>query len=109
VISKAEALKDERSAGSQVNSDYFLAPDEDPYVKMQRNLFMKVLVDKRVCYVGEPVTAVFKLYSRLESKSDIVKNPGFYGFTVQDMINLGDKVSVIESINGRKIRRPYCT
>ena len=102
VISKAEALKDERSAGSQVNSDYFLAPDEDPYVKMQRNLFMKVLVDKRVCYVGEPVTAVFKLYSRLESKSDIVKNPGFYGFTVQDMINLSDNVSVIESINGKK-------
>jgi hypothetical protein len=69
---------------------------------MQRNLFMKVLVDKRECYVGEPVTAVFKLYSRLESKSDIVKNPGFYGFTVQDMINLGDKISVVESVHGKK-------
>ena len=54
---------------------------------------MKVLVDKRVCFVGEPVTAIFKLYSRLESKSDIVKNPGFYGFTVQDMINLDDKLT----------------
>ena len=52
---------------------------------------MKVLVDKRSCFVGEPVLATFKLYSRLESKSDIVKNPGFYGFTVQDMINLADK------------------
>jgi len=102
VISKADALKGEKSAGSQVNSDYFLAPGEDPYAKMQRNLFMKVLVDKRVCYVGEPVTAVFKLYSRLESKSDIVKNPGFYGFTVQDMVNLGDKVSMVESVNGKK-------
>ena len=102
VISKADALTDERSAGSASNSDYFLAPGEDPYVKIQRNLFMKVLVDKRVCYVGEPVTAVFKLYSRLESKSDIVKNPGFYGFTVQDMINLGDKVSAVESVNGKK-------
>lgn len=102
VISKADALKDEKSLSSQVTSDYFLAPGEDPYAKMQRNLFMKVLVDKRVCFVGEPVTAVFKLYSRLESKSDIVKNPGFYGFTVQDMINLGDKVSVVESVNGKK-------
>jgi len=102
VISKADALKNEKSASSQVNADYFLAPGEDPYVKMQRNLFMKVLVDKRECFVGEPVTAVFKLYSRLESKSDIVKNPGFYGFTVQDMINLGDKVSVVESFNGKK-------
>ena len=102
VISKADALKDEKSLSSQVTSDYFLAPGEDPYAKMQRNLFMKVLVDKRICFVGEPVTAVFKLYSRLESKSDIVKNPGFYGFTVQDMINLGDKVSVVESVNGKK-------
>jgi hypothetical protein len=101
VISKADALKNEKSADSPVNSAYFLSPGEDPYVKMQRNLFMKVLVDKRVCYVGEPVTAVFKLYSRLESKSDIVKNPGFYGFTVQDMINLGDKVSSIERVNGK--------
>ena len=102
VISKADALKDEKSLSSEVTSDYFLAPGEDPYAKMQRNLFMKVLVDKRVCFVGEPVTAVFKLYSRLESKSDIVKNPGFYGFTVQDMINLGDKVSLVESVNGKK-------
>ena len=101
VISKTDALKDEKSAGSPANADYFLSPGEDPYVKTQRNLFMKVLVDKRVCYVGEPVTAVFKLYSRLESKSDIVKNPGFYGFTVQDMINLGDKVSGVESVNGK--------
>ena len=68
---------------------------------MQQNLFMKVLVDKRVCFVGEPVTATFKLYSRLESKSDIVKNPGFYGFTVQDMINLDDKLTAVENINGK--------
>ena len=101
VISKADALKREKLANPQVNSDYFLAPGEDPYEKMQRNLFMKLLVDKRVCYVGEPVTAVFKLYSRLESKSDIIKNPGFYGFTVQDMVNLGNKLTAVENVNGR--------
>ena len=101
VISKADASSREKRADAQANSDYFLAPGEDPYAKIQRNLFMKVLVDKRVCFVGEPVTAVFKLYSRLESKSDIVKNPGFYGFTVQDMVNLGDKLTVVENVNGK--------
>jgi hypothetical protein len=40
------------------------------------------LVNRTSCFVGEPVLATFKLYSRLSSKSDIVKNPGFYGFTV---------------------------
>lgn len=89
-------------AGFQTNDDNFLSPGEDPYSKIRRNLFMKVLVDKKTCFVGEPVTAIFKLYSRLNSKSDIVKNPGFYGFTVQDMINLGNKITDNEIINGKK-------
>ena len=101
VISKAEALNHGKLINTESNSGYFLAPGEDPYVKMQHNLFMKVLVDKRVCFVGEPVTATFKLYSRLESKSDIVKNPGLYGFTVHDMINLDDKLTAVETINGK--------
>src|SRR5688572_2495400 len=101
VISKAEASRHGKLINTETNSDYFLGPGEDPYVKMQENLFMKVLVDKRTCFVGEPVTAVFKLYSRLESKSDIVKNPGFYGFTVQDMVNLDDKLMTVEAVNGK--------
>ena len=48
-----------------------------------------------------PSRLTFKLYSRLESKSDIVKNPGFYGFTVQDMINLDDRLTAVENINGK--------
>jgi hypothetical protein len=47
------------------------------------------------------VLAIFKLYSRLESNSDIVKNPGFYGFTVYDMVNLSDKQMNTEMINGK--------
>lgn len=83
------------------NSDYFLRPGENVQDKIRQNLFLKILVDKRNCFVGEPVLATFKLYSRLESKSDIVKNPGFYGFTVHDMVNLSDKQVAIESVNGK--------
>ena len=103
VISKAVYGNQNLQHGStEVNEDYFLAPGEDPYEKMRRNLFMKVAVDKKSCYVGEPVTAVFKLYSRLESKSDIVKNPGFYGFTVQDMVSLNNRMMTTEMVNGKK-------
>jgi hypothetical protein len=102
VISKADAFRKGKMDIQESNADYFLGPGEDPYAKMQRNLFIKVLVDKRACFVGEPVTATFKLYSRLESKSDIVKNPGFYGFTVQDMISIADKLATTETINGKK-------
>ena len=58
-------------------------------------------MDQQTCYVGEPVEATFKLYSRLESKSDIVKNPGFYGFTVYDMVNLADKQVTTENVKGK--------
>lgn len=102
VISKADAHSRIKKGVQEINEDNFLSPGEDPYTKIRRNLFMKVLVDKKTCFVGEPVTAIFKLYSRLDSKSDIVKNPGFYGFTVQDMINLDNKQTSNETVNGKE-------
>ncbi|MDP4265264.1 MAG: BatD family protein, partial [Bacteroidota bacterium] len=102
VITKKEAFERAAKEGpGETSSEYFLHPGEDPYEKMKKNLFMKVLVDKKSCYVGEPVVATFKLYSRLESRSDIVKNPGFYGFAVQDIITLGDNLTETEMINGK--------
>jgi hypothetical protein len=101
VISKAEAFERSKKEGIDNASEYFLRPGEDPYQKMRKNLFMKVMVNKKNCFVGQPVVATFKLYSRLESRSDIVKNPGFYGFSVQDMINLSDKLLATETIHGK--------
>lgn len=101
VISKKEAAKRFGKETAAGNSEYFLRPGEDPYEKIRKNLFMKVMVDKHRCFVGEPVVAVFKLYSRLESKSDIVKNPGFYGFTVYDMVSLADNQNNTEIVNGK--------
>lgn len=101
VISPEEALRKMNPGNSGSASGYFLKPGEDPYKKIRENLFVKVQVDRRSCYTGEPVLATFKLYSRLESKSDIVKNPGFYGFTVHDMVNLSDKQVRTETVNGK--------
>jgi hypothetical protein len=80
----------------------YLAPGEDPIEKMRKNIFMKVSVDRKTCYVGQPVTATFKLYSRLNSRSDIVKNPGFYGFAIQEMVGLADRITETEVVNGKK-------
>jgi hypothetical protein len=101
VITKKEAYEKAAKEGGEVSSEYFLHPGEDPYEKIQKNLFMKVSVDKKSCYIGEPVVATFKLYSRLESRSDIVKNPGFYGFSVQDIVNLGNNLTETETLNGK--------
>lgn len=102
VISQEEAIKKGvLLKAREANTDLFLSPGENAQEKIRRNLFLQVVVDKKNCYVGEPVTAVFKLYSRLISKSDILKNPGFYGFTVQDMIGLKDNLSSTQTINGK--------
>ena len=101
VLTKEEAINRFNKANGISNSDYFLRPGENGYDKIKQNLFVRLIVDKRICYVGEPVLATFKLYSRLESKSDIVKNPGFYGFTVYDMVNLADKQVTIEKLQGK--------
>jgi hypothetical protein len=101
VISRLEAAKRARKEIEIGNPEYFLRPGEDPYEKIRKNLFIKVNISKRTCFVGEPVVATYKLYSRLESRSDIVKNPGFYGFTVYDMISLSDHKSSTEMINGK--------
>ncbi len=83
------------------SSEYYLRPGENVQEKIRQNLYLKLTVDKPACYVGEPVLATYKLYSRLESRSDIIKNPGFYGFTVYDMIGLADNQLDRERINGK--------
>jgi hypothetical protein len=83
-------------------SDYFLAKGEDPYKKIKANLFLKVMVDRTSCFVGEPVVATFKLYSRLQSRSNVIKNPGFYGFSVYDMFNVSDNYQETAEIGGKK-------
>lgn len=100
VISKEEAAK-LLAKENAFNADYYLRPGEDPYQKIRENFFLRLSVDKKKCFTGEPVTATFKLYSRLESKSEIIKNPGFYGFTVYDMINLADNLVTTEKVNGK--------
>lgn len=96
-----ETIKQSSRGKSNSNKDYFLQTGQNLNKKIKDNLFIKVQVDKKSCYAGEPVLATFKLYSSLQSKSDIVKNPGFYGFSVFDMISLSDKVVTAEKVNGR--------
>ncbi len=81
-------------------SSYFLRVGEDPFKKIRENLFLKLITDKQTCFIGEPLVATFKLYSRLQSRSNIIKNPGFYGFSVYDMINVNDKIQSEEKFNG---------
>ncbi len=67
---------------------------------VKRNFFLKVELSKRKCYVGEPIRAVYKLYSRLNASSQVMKRPSFTGFSVLEMVDAYDSKPDIEKING---------
>ena len=84
-----------------VERDYVLKPGENVKEKIRKNLFVKVQVDKNTCFVGEPIVATYKLYSRLSSESRVTKRPSLNGFSVYDMIDPGTDSVSVEKLNGK--------
>lgn len=68
---------------------------------VNENIFIKTEVSKKNCYVGEPVIASFKLYSRLQSTSELVRVPGLYGFSVIDILDIKESHQDVETIDGK--------
>lgn len=81
--------------------DYILKKGENINDKVKKNLFMKLDVSKTSCYVGEPITASFKLYTRLRSESTLTDAPSFNGFSVSEMELNNNNSSGVERYNGR--------
>jgi oxygen tolerance protein BatD len=86
---------------ADIEREYVLRPGENVNDKIHKNLFVKVQVDKTNCYVGEPIVATYKLYTRLNSESRVTKHPSLNGFSVYDMVDPGSDVSSIEKLNGK--------
>jgi oxygen tolerance protein BatD len=85
----------------EVDRDYVLKPGENIMDKIHKNLFVKIQVSKNSCYVGEPIVATYKLYTRVSSESRVTKNPSLNGFSVYDMIEPGSDAVSVEKINGK--------
>jgi BatD DUF11 like domain len=84
-----------------VDREDVLKPGENVKEKINKNLFVKVQVDRNTCYVGEPIVATYKLYSRLNADSRVTKNPSLNGFSVYDMIEPGSDAVSVEKLNGK--------
>lgn len=82
-------------------NDYILKKGENVTDKINKNIFVKVDASKTSCYVGEPILVTYKLYTRLKSESNIVKNPSFNGFSVIDMMRSINAYSLVEHYEGR--------
>ncbi len=81
--------------------DYILKKGENLHDKVQKNLFIKLDINKTSCYIGQPVIASYKLYTRLRSESVVTSAPSFNGFSVSELeVNDLNSASV-EKYNGR--------
>lgn len=81
--------------------DFVIKAGEDPDAKAQKNISLQVEVNKRSCYVGEPIIASYQLLSRLRSESRITKSPSFNGFSVIDLPVQENYAPNTSKINGR--------
>lgn len=79
--------------------DYILKPNENAEEKTAKNLFIKLDINKKTCYVGEPIVATYQLYTRLPSETSITDVPSFNGFSVNDLDISSN--STLQKYNGR--------
>ena len=83
-------------------NDFILRKGENLAEKIKKNMFVRVEVDKKSVYEGEPVVATYKLYTRLKSESNMTKNPSFNGFSVLEIQQPNDMSYHTEKFEGRE-------
>lgn len=81
--------------------DYILKKGESAHEKVDRNMQLKLHTSKTSCYVGEPIVATYKLYTRLKSESKLSKTPSFNGFSVIDLQRPDETEYAREKLNNR--------
>jgi hypothetical protein len=79
-----------------------IKPGENVTEKIRKNLILKVQTDRSSCYVGEPIVATYKLYSRLDAESRVTRRPSLNGFSVYDMVDPGVDSRSVEKLNGKQ-------
>lgn len=84
----------------RAEEDYLLEPGQNAADKIRNNLLVRLEVDKTSAFIGEPIVATYKLYTRLRSESRVSKRPSMNGFSVYDMVAPDGGGASIETFNG---------
>lgn len=85
----------------QVPTTQYLRRGEKATDKIRNNILIRVEASKRSCYVGEPIQVLYKLCTRLQSSSKVVRQPTFAGCTVIEQTQDEDQQQHVENINGK--------
>ena len=87
---------------TKLSDDYILKKGESIPEKIKKNLFVKLDVSNTSCYVGQPIVATYKLYSRLKTESNVFRTPSFNGFSVNELSKPEGYNLTTEKLNGRE-------
>lgn len=68
--------------------------------KVKKNLFLRAQVNKNNCYAGETVLLTYKMYSRIDASSQVIKRPSLTGLSILEMVDTYDGKPEIEKIDG---------
>lgn len=91
-----------KDPGNQPLNDMILHAGESVQQKIKNNLFVRLEISKTSVYVGEPLVATYKLYTRLNSESRVTRRPSFSGFSVFDMADPESEQAQYEKFNGKE-------
>lgn len=78
-------FKEDNLAEDEIDKASILQPGESVASKIKNNLFVKAIVNKTSCVIGEPILVTYKLFTRLHSQTKVAKQPAFNGCTVYEM------------------------
>jgi len=71
---------------------------------LSKNIFIKVEVDKTRPFVGEQITAKYKLYTRLNMNMQLTQLPSLNGFWSEDFQISDPSKPTIEMVNGKEFK-----
>jgi BatD DUF11 like domain len=95
-------IQTDKQPGNQPLNDMILKEGENINQKIKNNLFLRLELNKTNVFVGEPIVATYKLYTRLNSESKVTRRPSFSGFSVFDMADPESEQAHYETFNGRE-------
>lgn len=97
-----KAILPGQSEDRSVMNEFILKKGDNLQKKINDNIFVRLDVNKKSCFEGEPIVATYKLYTRLKSSSKVTKRPSFNGFSVYDMADPEREESSREIYNGKE-------
>lgn len=82
------------------NPDASTGSDRRVEEAVRKGIFLRLETEKTEVYVGEPFLVTYKLYTRLDSESEVVRRPSFAGFSVVEVQRSDSSEPVEETIGG---------